>query len=116
MQRYGDFRLFPKKQMISGREACGAYTKFAAEVARLANRSLKAFRDAYNTYAWAEKKAMEKGMAEGLEKGMEKGMAEGRAKERLANARSLMANGISLDIIVKSLELSPEEIEQLTVK
>ena len=88
------------------------------------DRSLKAFRDAYNTYAWAEKKAMEKGMAEGLEKGMaegmekgmEKGMAEGRAKERLANARSLMANGISLDIIVKSLELSPEEIEQLTVK
>jgi len=73
--------------MISGREACGAYTKFAAEMANLA-------------------------MAEGLEKGM----AEGRAKERLANARSLMANGISLDIIVKSLELSPEEIEQLTVK
>ena len=37
MQRYGDFRLFPKKQMISGREACGAYTKFAADTARLAN-------------------------------------------------------------------------------
>ena len=82
-----------------------------AEVSKLSkedrikyDRSLKAFRDAYNTYAWAEKKALEKGMA------------EGRAEERLANARGLMANNIPLDVIVKSLGLSPEEIEQLSVK
>ena len=36
MQSYGDFRLIPTKQTISGREACGAYTKFAAEMAMLA--------------------------------------------------------------------------------
>jgi flagellar biosynthesis/type III secretory pathway protein FliH len=88
------------------------------------DRSLKAFRDAYNTYAWAEKKAMEKGLSEGMEKGMAEGRAkgmaegraEGRAEERLANARGLMANNIPLDVIVKSLGLSPEEIEQLSVK
>ncbi len=36
MQSYGDFRLIPTKQTISGREACGAYTKNAAEMAMLA--------------------------------------------------------------------------------
>ena len=36
MQSYDDFRLIPTKQTISGREACGAYTKFAAEMAMLA--------------------------------------------------------------------------------
>ena len=33
MQSYDDFRLIPTKQTISGREACGAYTKNAAETA-----------------------------------------------------------------------------------
>ena len=46
-------------------------------------------------------------------KGVEKGRAEGRAEERLANARSLKANGIGMDVIVKSLGLTPEEIDKL---
>jgi len=36
MQRYGDFQHKKQKGMISGREACGAYTKIAAEMAMLA--------------------------------------------------------------------------------
>ena len=36
MQRYGDFGPIPTKKRISGREADGAYTKFAAETAKLA--------------------------------------------------------------------------------
>ena len=36
MQSYDDFRLFPTKEKISGREAYGAYTKFATETANLA--------------------------------------------------------------------------------
>ena len=36
MQRYGDFGPVPTKKMISGREAYGAYTKFATETANLA--------------------------------------------------------------------------------
>ena len=97
------------------------------------DRSLKAFRDAYNTYAWAEKKAMEKGMAEGLEKGMaegmekgmekgmaegmekgmEKGMAEGEEKGKRDNARRMKADGMSAELIAKYTGLSAEVIAEL---
>lgn len=45
--------------------------------------------------------------------GLEKGRAEGRAEERLANARSLKSNGVPLEVIVKSLGLTVEEIDKL---
>ena len=45
--------------------------------------------------------------------GQEKGRAEGRAEERLINARSLKANGVPVDVIIKSLHLTKEEAEQL---
>ena len=105
------------------------------------DRSLKAFRDAYNTYAWAEKKAMEKGMAEGMEKGMaegmekgmaegmekgmaeglekgmaegmEKGMAEGEEKGKRDNARRMKADGMSAELIAKYTGLSAEVIAEL---
>ena len=54
-----------------------------------------------------------KGRAEGRAEGEAKGRAEGRAEERLANARSLMANGVSMAIIEKSLGLTDEEMRQL---
>lgn len=41
------------------------------------------------------------------------GKKEGRSEERWANACSLKKNGISIDIIAKSLGLTPEEIEAL---
>ena len=45
--------------------------------------------------------------------GLAKGMAEGRAEERLSNARSLKTNGVPLDIIAKSLNLTDKEIAEL---
>jgi len=45
--------------------------------------------------------------------GLAKGMAEGRAEERLSNARSLKVNGVPLDIIAKSLNLTDKEIAEL---
>ncbi len=53
------------------------------------------------------------GRAEGIAEGRAEGIAEGRAEERLANARSLKANGVPVDIIVKSLGLTEEEISNL---
>jgi hypothetical protein len=41
VQSYDDFRLFPTKEKISGREACGAYTRFATETANLAITAAK---------------------------------------------------------------------------
>lgn len=45
--------------------------------------------------------------------GLAKGMAEGRAEEKLSNARSLKANGVPLNIIAKSLNLTDKEIAEL---
>jgi len=56
------------------------------------------------------------GRLEGRLEGREEGRAEGRAEERLANARSLKENGVSLDIIAKSLGLTAEEIEALLAR
>lgn len=41
------------------------------------------------------------------------GKLEERVEERLANARSLKANGVATDIIRKSLSLTDEEMAQL---
>jgi len=56
---------------------------------------------------------MEKGMAKGVEKGRAEGIAEGGTNERMKNARSLKDNGVSLDVIVKSLGLTQEEVDKL---
>ena len=55
-----------------------------------------------------------KGLAEGRAKGLAEGRAEGRAEERLSNARSLMDNGVPVDVIAKSLGLTEEEISAIT--
>ena len=54
-----------------------------------------------------------KGKAEGLAEGEAKGRAEGRAEEKLDNALHLKANGVPVEIIAKSLGLTPDEIEAL---
>ena len=61
----------------------------------------------------AEIKGRKEGEAKGRAEGRAEGEAKGRAEERLINARSLKKNGVPLDVIVKSLGLSAEEIEAL---
>lgn len=41
--------------------------------------------------------------------------AKGRTKERLANAKALFDNGVPLELIVKSLNLTKEEADQITL-
>ena len=53
------------------------------------------------------------GLKQGIEQGMQRGREEGRKSERLANARSLLTEGLSVDIISKALHLSPEELDAL---
>ena len=69
------------------------------------DRALKRYRDMYNTITGAEAKGEAKGRAEGL--------VEGRAEERMANAMSLKANGVPIDIIAKSLGLTEDEVARL---
>ena len=71
--------------------------------------SKKDYWDYYSTM----KTSFDKGREEGRKEGMEEGRAEGQALERIKNAQSLKANGIPLDLIVRSLSLSDDEIKQL---
>ena len=50
---------------------------------------------------------------EGQKQGRAEGIEKGRAEERLSNARSLMANGVPKELIIKSLGLSDDELSQL---
>jgi hypothetical protein len=42
-----------------------------------------------------------------------KGEAKGRAKERLANAKALLGNGVPLEVIVNSLHITDDEAAML---
>lgn len=61
----------------------------------------------------AVKKGYNEGWESGMNGGMKEGLAEGERNERLKNAKSLKANGVTADVIAKSLGLTPEEIENL---
>ncbi|WBA58509.1 hypothetical protein O7C57_08050 [Providencia sp. 21OH12SH02B-Prov] len=60
---------------------------------------------------WA--KGHQKGLEEGLEKGLEKGIKKGKHEANLATARTLLKNGISLELIMESTGLSREELISL---
>ena len=65
--------------------------------------------DVYRTQMLEIKIAREKVLAEGRAEGL----SEGHKEERLKNARSLKVNGVSIDVIAKSLGLSEEEVAAL---
>ena len=77
------------------------------------DESLRAYRDTIVVMEGQFKEGERKGLEEGLVEGERKGRAEGRAEERLHNAQSLLANGVPLDVVIKSLSLSDEEVEKL---
>lgn len=55
----------------------------------------------------------EDGVEEGIEKGIEKGIEQGREAACLENARNLYANGVSIELISKSLNLTPEKVKEI---
>ena len=86
-----------------------------AEVARFTTQerneyvaSKKEYWDFYSSM----KTSYDKGRAEGLAEGLAEGKIK-RAKERLANAKALLSNGVPLELIVKSLHLTDEETTSL---
>lgn len=55
----------------------------------------------------------QKGREEGIEKGIEKGIVEGKRQEKEQVAKKLLKNGIPIEIIIESTDLTLEEIEKL---
>ena len=64
--------------------------------------------------AWREfeKRSIEKGIAEGKTEGI----TEGEAKNRIENAINFYKNGVSLDIISKSLNMDIEELKNILIQ
>ena len=73
------------------------------------DESLKTYRDRLAELAFAQQEGMEKGRAEGLAEGMEKDYE----KAQLKNARGMKAAGISPELIVQIIGLTPEAIADL---
>ncbi len=57
--------------------------------------------------------AREKGLEEGMEKGREEGREEGRAEGMANAARNMLAEGFSIDLVVKCTGLSVEQVKEL---
>jgi len=79
------------------------------EERRQYDEDLKHYRD---TIAVMHGQFME-GETKGRAEGRAEGIIEGRAEERMANAMSLKANGVPIDIIAKSLGLTEDEVARL---
>ena len=66
-------------------------------------------RDIQNYISYAREKGLEEGRAEGIMEGMEKGMEKGL----LEAARNMLAEGFSIDLVVKCTGLSIEQVKEL---
>ena len=86
-----------------------------AEIARFTPKERNEYVASRKEY-WDNYSIVETALKKGIEKGRAEGLAEGEAKarqEKLESARSLKDNGVPLEVIVKSLNLTVEEAEPL---
>ena len=57
--------------------------------------------------------AEQKGLQKGLNKGLQKGIEEGKNAEKIATAKKMLEEKISIETIMKITSLSQQEIEKL---
>ena len=55
----------------------------------------------------------EDGYAEGLSEGLSKGLEDGRKEKAFEAARSFYANGVSIELIAKSLNMTIEHVNEI---
>ena len=58
-------------------------------------------------------KGLRQGMQQGLEQGIQQGMQQGAQQKAIEDARSFYANGVSVDIIAKSLNMTVDQVKQI---
>ena len=83
-----------------------------AEIARFSTQELKEYEDSLKAYRDI-KNSLDTAMEQGFEKGCEVGRAEGITSQRLETARSMLADGLTLEKIMRYTGLSKEEIDKL---
>ncbi|MDR1481422.1 MAG: Rpn family recombination-promoting nuclease/putative transposase, partial [Synergistaceae bacterium] len=60
-----------------------------------------------------KEEGMEEGMQKGIEEGMQRGMEEGMERGKIEVARNLLAEGMSPEVIARSVKLPIEKIREL---
>ena len=83
-----------------------------AEIAKYNEVERRQYEESLKEY-WDYTNTLDTAFSKGEQKGRVEGREEGRAEERIENARNLKANDVPINIIAKSLGLTPEEIEAL---
>ena len=95
--------------------------KFTPQEQREYEASKMAYRDIKNSIDTAKREGKEEGLAEGMEKGlaegMEKGLAEGMEKgmsqRSLEIARTMLAKGMDVAMVMEITGLSERQLKQL---
>lgn len=79
------------------------------EARRLYEERQKYLHDEASMIEWAT----ERGMKKGLERGLSEGLAKGERNKAIEMARSLLAMGVEIEVIVKASGLSESEVRSL---
>ena len=62
-----------------------------------------------------ENQGIEKGIQQGIQRGKAEGIAEGMEKEKLLIAQNMLANGINVDLVMKTTGLSRKQVIDLNI-
>lgn len=89
------------------------YLKMTKEQRQDFDRYIDAIMTQNDVLDTAKMEGHAEGHAEGLAEGLAEGRAEGRAEEKLANARSLKALGVSTEVIMQATGLTAEDLDKL---
>lgn len=70
-------------------------------------------RDYNSTMEHYQQMGLEKGLRQGMQQGLEQGMQQGAQQKAIEDARSFYANGVSVDIIAKSLNMTVDQVKEI---
>ena len=91
--------------------------KFTSQEIREYEASKKAYRDIKNSIDTAKQEGKQEGLAEGMElgmkKGMKKGMEKGKNERSLEIAKTMLADSVDINLIMKYSGLTQEQIDKL---
>ena len=87
--------------------------KFTPQEIREYEASKKAYRDIKNSIDTAKQEGKQEGLAEGMELGMKKGMEKGKNERSLEIAKTMLADGVDINLIMKYSGLTQEQIDRL---
>lgn len=105
-----------KRMPFKARKAVFEKLEEIADVASLSKEERERYENSVNVYRTnlcVMDAAKEEGREEGRQEGLEEGLEEGRQEVRLANARSMKAEGFTNAVISKITGLSEDEIAAL---